>query len=183
MRASVSSYMRRTDKLLWTPYMGTCLDDLSRTGVPGDLTLVSMVKTRKVLEKVFYSPPNSKAFAPETPSDFVALVLKSELNELTTEDPCHAESLITSCHLTYASFAISEFTLSSSSPDPLNLFNTYQALEFYFKDFLSFQSSVYPGFTLAELFQMMHACLSLRKLSSRLMTQVYNEERMEKFAG
>ncbi|KAF4422623.1 Heterokaryon incompatibility protein 6 [Colletotrichum fructicola] len=178
----VSSYMRRTDKLLWTPYMSTCLDDLSSTGVPGDLTLVSMVKTRKVLEKAFYSPPNSKNSASETPSDFVALVLKSELNELVAEDPCPAEIPITSCHRTYASFAISEFALSSSSPDLQSLFNTYQALEFYFNDFLSFQPSAYPGFTLAELFQMMHACLSLRKISSRLTTQVYDEERVEKLS-
>lgn len=98
MRASVSSYMRRTDKLLWTPYMSTCLDDLSSTGVPGDLTLVSMVKIRKVLEKAFYSPPNSNTSAPETPSNFVASVLKSELNELTTEDPCPAESLSRNPH-------------------------------------------------------------------------------------
>ncbi|KAL3293085.1 het domain protein, partial [Colletotrichum asianum] len=153
----VSSYMRRTDRLLWTPYMSTCLDDLSSTGVPGDLTLVSMVKTRKVLEKAFYSPPNSKTSAPETPSDFVALVLKGELNELTTKDPCPAES-----------------------PSPHSFFNTYQALEFYFNDFVSFQPSAYLGFTLAELFQMMHACLSLRKLSSLLTTQVYDEERVEK---
>ncbi|CAI0643629.1 unnamed protein product [Colletotrichum noveboracense] len=179
----VSSYMRRTDKLLWTPYMSTCLDDFSSTGVPGDLALVSMVKIRNVLEKAFYSPPNSNTSAPETPSDFVALVLKSELNELTTEDPCPAESPITSCHLTYASFAISEFALSSSSPDPQHLYNTYQALESYFNAFLPFQPSAYPGFTLAELYQMMHATLSLRKLSFRLTTRVYDEDRVEKLAS
>ncbi|KAF5519364.1 Heterokaryon incompatibility protein 6, OR allele [Colletotrichum aenigma] len=179
----VSSYMRRTDKLLWTPYMSTCLDELSSTGVPGDLTLESMVKIRKVLEKAFYSPPNSNTSAPETPSNFVALVLKSELNELTTEEPCPAESLITSCHLTYAPFAISEFAFSSSSPDPQYLYNTYQALESYFNALLPFQPSAYPGFTLAELYQMMHATLSLRKLSFRLTTRVYDEDRVEKLAS
>ncbi|WYZ36446.1 hypothetical protein EsH8_XIV_000046 [Colletotrichum jinshuiense] len=179
----VSSYVRRTDKLHWTPYMSTCLEDLSTTGVPGDLTLALMVKTRKVLEKAFYSPPNLQLSSPETPAGFVATVLQTELNKLTGETPNLAENPRASCHLTYASFAISEFALTVSSPEPQHIYTTYQALESYFNALLTFQPSAYPGFTLAELYQMMHAALSLRKLSSRLTTQAYDEQRVEKLAG
>lgn len=85
MMVRVSSYMRRTDRLLWTPYLTTCLNDLSRTGVPGDLTLISMVNTRKLLDKAFYSPPNSQTSASEVPADFVAAVLRTKLDKLSAE--------------------------------------------------------------------------------------------------
>ncbi|KAF4878485.1 hypothetical protein CGCSCA1_v002224 [Colletotrichum siamense] len=167
--------MRRTDRLLWTPYLGICLEDLSTTNVSRDLTLVSMVKTRQVLERAFYSPPSSHTSDPEIPADFVAAMLHTELDKLCASP---AENPIISCHITYASFAISEFALTLASPDPQHLHKTYQALESYFKIFLAFQPNKYHGFTLAELYQLMHATLSTRKLVSQLTTGAYDERRV-----
>ncbi|EFQ25228.1 uncharacterized protein GLRG_00372 [Colletotrichum graminicola M1.001] len=178
----VSSYMRRTDRLLWTRYMSTCLDDLTISGTPGDAALVYVVKISRILDRAFYSPPNSQMPVLETPADFVAAALQTELEKLATEAPYPVESPVIACHHTYASFAISEFTLTLPSPDPQHLYTTYEALKSYFNAFLSFQPSEYSGFTLAELYQTMHAALSLRKLSSQLTTQMYDKQRVEKLA-
>ncbi|KAK1585856.1 uncharacterized protein LY79DRAFT_257856 [Colletotrichum navitas] len=181
LSSNVSSYLRRTDRLLWTPYMSTCLDDLTISGTPGDAALVYVVKIRRILDKAFYSPPNSQMTAPETPADVVAAVLQTELDKLATA-PDPVESSVITCYRTYASFAISECALTLPSPEPQHLYTTYEALKYYFNAFLSFQSSAYLGLTLVELYQAMHAALSLRKLSSQLTTQMYDKQRVEKLA-
>ncbi|KAK1966081.1 hypothetical protein LY78DRAFT_693024 [Colletotrichum sublineola] len=179
----VSSYIRRTDGLLWTPYMSTCLDDLATSGTPGDVALVYVIKIRRVLDKAPYSPSNSQISATETPFDFVAAVLQTELDKLATEAPYPVESPGITRHLTYASFAISEFALAQPSPDPQHLYTIYEALKSYFDAFFSLQPSAYLGFTLVELYQTMHAALSLRKLSSHLTTRMHDKQRVEKLAS
>ncbi|WAO82894.1 Hypothetical protein NCS54_00006800 [Fusarium falciforme] len=177
----ISSYLHQADRLCWTSEMSKYLEDLADEGNgTSNLTLLMLVKIRRVLEKAYYSPAdgrNRNRFQPSnTPPSWMAEVIQADLDRIKAEAVSLSQEPVVLSHLHYATFAIHEFVVpdaypstSSASQDTLtDLYVCLRALESYFNILFTYQPAQYTGFSLASIYQLMHSALSFRKIARYL---------------
>lgn len=87
---SISSYLHQADRLHWTSEMSRYLEDLvEESNSPDSLTLVTLVKIRRVLEKAYYSPADGRnrdrMQSSNIPPAWVAGVLRMDLDKIRDE--------------------------------------------------------------------------------------------------
>ncbi|KAI8724358.1 hypothetical protein NCS52_00004700 [Fusarium sp. LHS14.1] len=182
----ISSYLHQADRLNWSSEMSRYLEDLvEKSNSPGNLTLVTLVKIRRVLEKAYYSPADGRnrdrMHSSNVPPAWVAGVLRTDLDKIRDEAASLSQDPVVLCHLHYATFAINEFAVPDAFPRPsitsqdelTGLHASFRALESYFNVLFTYQSHQYTGFSLASIYQVMHSTLSFRKVAKCLPLEGY----------
>ncbi|KAJ3469946.1 hypothetical protein MRS44_000045 [Fusarium solani] len=182
----ISSYLHQADRLCWTSEMSKYLEDLADEGNDtSNLTLLTLVKIRRVLEKAHYSPADGRDRnqfqSSNAPPAWIAGVIQVDLDRIKAEAVSLSQEPVVLSHLHYATFAIHEFVVpdayastSPASQDTLtDLYACMRALESYFNVLFTYQPTQYTGFSLASIYQLMHSTLSFRKIARYIPPESY----------
>ncbi|KAH8651094.1 hypothetical protein BX600DRAFT_473069 [Xylariales sp. PMI_506] len=164
----VSTFIRRTDGLRWTPYMSECLQTLDELKeCPNDEILVQQVRMQLIIEKAKTRKQYEEAMGPIDDVNATTLYLaklQSQLGAIKTELLSSSQTdKILLLHLYGTELETAHF---STPQDPQYVSRCLQSIESWFEVFFTIMPSDYIGFPFSIMTQLYRCMTSFCRLNT-----------------